>query len=121
MVRYRFRGRSYQVVVDAEDGTLAYAKAPGNDLYRAVTMVAAEAAACFLFTSTLQYLADSDDGCGVVLGAGAIALGILAWGWRRFRWGGEVVEGSGVVVEGGARGALAAVKAMLPRGTKLPA
>ncbi|HEX9669114.1 MAG TPA: hypothetical protein VGC93_06470 [Thermoanaerobaculia bacterium] len=117
VVRYRFRGRSYQVLVDAEDGSLAYGKAPGNDLYRALMLVGAEAAACFLFTSTLQHLVDSDDGCGVVIGAGALALAILAWGWRRFRWGGEVVEGSGVVAERAAGGALAAVKSLLPRGS----
>ena len=96
VVRYAFEGRSYQVVVDAEDGSLAYGKAPGNDLYRAIAMVASQAAACLVLTTAFQWLADSDDGCQVILGAGAVALMILAWGWRRFRWGGVVVEGSGL-------------------------
>jgi len=32
-----------------------------------------------------------------VIGAGVVALFILIAGWRRFRYGGEVIEGSGVV------------------------
>jgi len=98
VVRYRFRERSYQTVVDAEDGTLAYGKAPGNDLYRAVTGVASLAAACFLFTTVLQwgFVGNSDDSFELVLGAGAAALGLLAWGWRQFRHGGVVEEGTGV-------------------------
>jgi uncharacterized protein YbaR (Trm112 family) len=106
IVRYRFRGRSYQVVVDAEDGSLAYGKAPGNDLYRAVMLVSAEAAAFFLATTALQWaLAGGGDRGELVLGAGAVALAILAWGWRKFRYGGVVEEGSGVAPPG--RGFLA--------------
>lgn len=91
-VRYRFRNRSYTVLIDACDGSLAYGKAPGNDFYRAVMMVGSQAAACFLGTTVLQY---ADDG-GCFIFAGLVALGILWAGWRRFRYGGEVVEGSGV-------------------------
>jgi hypothetical protein len=103
ILRYRFRGRSYQVVVDAQDGSLAFGKAPGNDLYRALMLIASEAAACFLFTTGLQWLAtaDSDDGCGVFLGLGAAALVIFGWGWKRFRYGGEVAEGTGLLPEEG--------------------
>ena len=92
-VRYRYRNRSYTVLVDASDGTIAYGKAPGNDFYRAVMMVGAQAGACFLATTALQY---ADDG-GCVIAAGVGALFILIAGWRRFRYGGEVIEGSGVV------------------------
>ncbi len=95
-VRYRYRNRSYTVLIDAGDGTLAYGKAPGNDFYRAVMMVGAQAGACFLGTTALQY---SDDG-GCVMFALVGALFLLIAGWRRFRYGGEVVEGSGVVDDG---------------------
>lgn len=97
IVRYEFRGRSYQVLVDGEDGSLAYGKAPGNDLYRAVMMVASQGLALFAFTTAIHWGADSDDGCSLILGAGVVALAILAWGWKRFRYGGVVIEGSGVV------------------------
>ena len=98
--RYRYRNRSYTVLVDACDGSIAYGKAPGNDFYRAVMMVGAQAGACFLATTALQY---ADDG-GCVIGAGVVALFILFAGWRRFRYGGEVIEGSGVVAKSPAGG-----------------
>jgi hypothetical protein len=93
VVRYRFRDRSYQAVVDAEAGTLAYGKAPGNDLYRALVLVATEAVVCFAGTTLAQH---ADDGCGAVAAAGFFGFIALAWAWRRFRYGGVVEEGSGV-------------------------
>jgi len=99
IVRYRFRGRAYQVLVDGEDGALAYGKAPGNDLYRALALVATEAAAMFLLTTALQL-----GGAFEILAlAGGAALAMLAWGWRRFRHGGVVIEGSGAGEERGPR------------------
>lgn len=93
LVRYRFLGRSYQILVDAEDGSIAYAKAPGNDLYRASVAVLAQAVVLFLATTILQLGGGSPE----VLGATAIATVIaMIWGWRKFRHGGVVVEGTGV-------------------------
>jgi DNA-directed RNA polymerase subunit RPC12/RpoP len=93
VVRYSFQGRSYQVLVDAEDGSLAYGKAPGNDLYRALMLVGTEAVAAFMGTTALQWI-----GGGVVplVFIGGLSLAILFWGWRRFRYGGVVVEGTGI-------------------------
>ena len=103
LVRYRFRERSYQALVDAEDGTLSYGKAPGNDFYRAAMLVLAEAAAAFVATSGLQWgfeLGDDAILIGPLLG-GALGLAIFIWGWKRFRHGGVVVEGSGTEPDGG--------------------
>ncbi len=99
VVRYRFRERSYQALVDAEDGSLAYAKAPGNDLYRALMGVGSQAAACFIATTALQWAAkgDVDNPLALIVGAGAAALFVLAWGFKRFRYGGVVEEGTGYV------------------------
>jgi hypothetical protein len=97
VVRYRFRERSYQVLVDAEDGALAYGKAAGNDLYRAAMLVATEAAAAFIATTVAQL---TGGGAGVLIAA-AIGLALFLWGWKRFRWGGVVIEGSGVSAERG--------------------
>ncbi len=92
VVRYRFRERSYQVLVDGQDGGLAYGKAAGNDLYRAMMLVGTEAAAAFIATTALQV-----GGANVFsLIAAGIGLVIFFWGWRRFRWGGVVIEGTGV-------------------------
>ena len=92
VVRYRFEGRSYVSVVDAQDGSLAYGKAPGNDLYRAVMMIATEAAVCFALTSVFYWA----DECGPVAGVLLAGMAALAWAWRRFRYGGVVEEGSGL-------------------------
>ncbi len=96
--RYSFRGRTYQVLVDAQDGSLAYGKAPGNHLYRATTLVAATAGACFVGTSLLQHLNWVLRGHNSLVAFGAIALvlaGLVRWGYSQFRHGGIVEEGAG--------------------------
>ena len=93
VVRYRFRKRAYQVLVDAEDGSVAYGKAPGNDLYRALMLVATEAVAAFVGTTAIQLAGGRT---GVLLIVGGLGLALVIWGWKRFRYGGVVIEGSGV-------------------------
>jgi len=99
VVRYGFRGRTYQVLVDAEDGNLAYGKAPGNHFYRAFSLVGACAGACFVGTTILQHagsLLRSENG---LMGLGMIGLvlaGLVYWGYSQFRHGGVVEEGSGL-------------------------
>ncbi|MEE8137794.1 MAG: hypothetical protein V3T81_02820 [Thermoanaerobaculia bacterium] len=93
VVRYRFQKRAYQVLVDAEDGSLDYGKAPGNDIYRVVMMVVTQAAALFVGTTLLQYWGG---GFEWLVFIGLAMLAVLWWGWRKFRYGGVVVEGTGV-------------------------
>jgi len=99
VVRYGFRGRTYQVLIDAEDGSLAYGKAPGNHFYRAFSLVGACAAACFVGTTLLQnagLFLRSENG---LMGLGMVGLamaGIVYWGYSQFRHGGVVEEGSGL-------------------------
>jgi hypothetical protein len=108
VIRYSFRGQTYQALVDAEDGSLAYGKAPGNHLFRALSLVGACAGACFVGTTLLQHadiLLRSDNG---LIGLGAVGLalaGFVAWGYRQFRRGGIVEEGSGLA-EGAAEASL---------------
>lgn len=94
VVRYSFRGRSYQVLVDAQDGSVAFGKAPGNDLYRAAMLVATEAVALFIATTVWQ-LAEQHSTGGITF-LGLFCLAVVAFGWRRFRYGGVVIEGTGV-------------------------
>ncbi len=99
--RYSFQGRTYQALIDAEDGTLAYGKAPGNHLYRACTLVAASAGACFIGTTVLQHLGsvlDSNNGFAALAALGLAMAGLVGWGYRQFRRGGVVEEGSGCTV-----------------------
>lgn len=93
IIRYRFENRSYQILVDAEDGSLVYGKAPGNDLYRAFMMVASQAGALFVATTILQVIGVSFGGMAA---AGVAVFVALMWGWKRFRHGGVVIEGTGV-------------------------
>lgn len=99
VIRYGFRGRTYQVLVDAEDGKLAYGKAPGNHLWRAFCLVGSCAGASFLGTSILQHadvLLRSDDGLKGLAVVGLALAGLVYWGYRQFRHGGVVEEGTGL-------------------------
>ncbi len=108
VVRYRFQDRSYQVLVDAEDGSLAYGKAPGNDFFRAAMLVLTQAAALFVGTTIVQLAASFE----ALLFVGVPVLAALWWGWRKFRYGGVVIEGSGARKEADAG---LAVKALTDR------
>lgn len=96
--RYSFRNRTYQVLVDAEDGTIAYGKAPGNHLWRAFSLVGSCALACFLGTTFLQAfggLLRSQGGLTGTAVVGLLLAGIVVSGFRQFRSGGVVEEGTG--------------------------
>ena len=99
VIRYGFRGRTYQILVDAEDGKLAYGKAPGNHLWRAFCLVGSCAGASFLGTTILQH-ADvflrGDDGIKGLAVIGLMLAGLVYWGYRQFRHGGVVEEGPGL-------------------------
>ena len=101
--RYSFRGRTYQVLVDAESGEIAYGKAPGNHLYRAASLTAATAGACFIGTTFLQNIGrilNHTDNPLMVLGVVGLAMAaMVAWGYKQFRHGGVVEEGTGLRAE----------------------
>ena len=94
VVRYDYRNRGYQVVVDGVDGRVLYGIAPGNILFRAVALVAGMALGNLILVNgtvlALLILSDADEGLAflaapIIVGAG------LAWaGYRAFRHGGQV-------------------------------
>lgn len=98
VVRYSYRQRSYQVVVDGRQGQILYGKAPGNILYRAAALVVGMALGNLLLvdgTAVAGWLASgSDDGdaLGIVLVPIALGIGLIAMGYRAFRHGEEVEE-----------------------------
>lgn len=105
VVRYVFQNRTYQVVVDGEDGTICYGKAPGNNLYRAITGIFGTALGTYLLTffgifGIIGSSSSSWKGAAVVyIICIAIGFFLIKWAWKKFRYGGEVEEGTGIVAD----------------------
>jgi hypothetical protein len=102
VVRYIFQGRTYQVVVDGEDGTICYGKAPGNNLYRAIMGILGTAIGSYLITlfGIFAIVGDGDSlegALAVYIIAFIIGIAAVRWGYKKFRYGGEVEEGTGIV------------------------
>lgn len=96
VLRYLYRGRSFQVVVDGFSGEVLYGKAPGSTFYRAGVLVAGMAGGALLAvdgSALMAYLAfnsDSDDAGGLLLGglfALLVGFGVMAGAYRAYRYG----------------------------------
>ena len=100
VMRYLYRGRSFQVAIDGLTGQVLYGKAPGNTWYRAAMMVLGMAAGAFLMVDVcslityFSFASGDDDALGGLVFAFIVAaagFGLITAGWRRFRYG-EVYE-----------------------------
>jgi hypothetical protein len=102
ILRYLYRGRSFQVAVDGLTGKVLYGKAPGNTWFRAGIMVAGMAVGAFLMVDvcalvtyfSLVAASADDDALGGLIFAGLAVLagiGLITAGYHRFRYG-EVYE-----------------------------
>ncbi len=96
VLRYTYRGRAYQVVVDGYSGLVLYGKAPGNTLYRAAVLVGGMAIGAFMLVdlSAAAFAIAFNikgDGVGVFIVGGLAAIvigfGLMATGYRKFRYG----------------------------------
>jgi len=99
VIRYSFENRTYQVVVDGEDGTICYGKAPGNNLYRAIMGILGTGAGMFLTTFFgLFLLFEVDEKFPFIAFIISFGLGcfMISRGYKKFRYGGELVEGTGL-------------------------
>ena len=102
ILRYLYRGRAFQVVVEAYSGKVLYGKAPGNTLYRAAMLVLGMAFGAFLAIDgsalLLSFVGNSDDGGGLIgaaLFAFLIGLGVMYAAYRAFRYGEQYEYRSG--------------------------
>jgi hypothetical protein len=91
VLRYLFRGRAFQVVVDGYSGQVLYGKAPGNTLYRAAVLVAGMALGAFLAIDAPAFLIAASDTEGDLFWV-ALALlvgggGLMYVAYRAFRHG----------------------------------
>lgn len=96
VVRYLYRGRAFQVVVDGVDGKVLYGKAPGSTLFRSLALVAGMASGALLavdggsLATYFAFTSSDDDSLGLLAVAGGavvVGLGLMAGGYRAFRYG----------------------------------
>jgi len=93
VVRYQFRGRAFQVVVDGFTGKVLFGKAPGNTLYRAARLVFGMAAGAFLALDIPALIIGSSGNnsgsgtCAFAFGSLALGVGLMFAGYRAFRHG----------------------------------
>lgn len=95
VVRYLYRGRAFQVVIDGHSGEVLYGKAPGNTWYRAAALVGGMAAGAFLMVDgtalALGLLSGSDEGSLLILVVPfLVGAALMAAGYRAFRYGEQV-------------------------------
>jgi len=83
--RYRYRNRIYQVVFDAEDGSMLHGTAPGNSLFRIFTLVGTMFLGNLLLTTSIR---SGNIIAALILFVGALILFPIAY--RKFRFGSEV-------------------------------
>ena len=91
VLRYTFRQRAFQVVVDANTGQILYGKAPGNTLYRAGMLVSGMAAGALMaidIPAAILYMTDGkDSGFTIALISLVAGIGVMFAGYRAFRRG----------------------------------
>lgn len=98
VLRYQYRGRSFQVVVDGFSGQPLYGKAPGNTLYRAAMLVGGAILGSIVavdISALVFYLASQThgDSAGGLFVGGLVVLvvgfGLMFTAYRTFRYGEE--------------------------------
>lgn len=98
VIRYKFKERDYQVVVDGLANKLLYGRAPGSTLFRVSMFIGSLMAGNLLLTTSLRYYSTDSNNLLIVGALAGIAL--IIYGFLKFRYGGEVVEGKKAGLEG---------------------
>lgn len=94
VIRYLYRQRAYQVVVDGFSGKVLYGKAPGNTLYRAAVLVGGMLLGAVLAVDVSALLiyftagdSDTTELFAVAVFMFLLGLGLMRAAYRRFRYG----------------------------------
>ena len=90
VMRYLFRGRAFQVVVDGVSGKVLYGKAPGNLIYRAALLVLGMAFGAFIAVDVPALIISNADDGDILWVALALFVGglvIMSAAYRKFRHG----------------------------------
>lgn len=88
VVRYEYKGRTYQVTADGETPQILYGRAPGNMMYRVLSYIGSVMGSLFLLTSLYRGVDLQDFRAYIALAV--VAFAVVFWGYRQFRYGGEV-------------------------------
>jgi hypothetical protein len=108
VLRYLYRGRVFQVVVDGCSGKVLYGKGPGNTIYRAAVLVLGMALGAFvavdLSSLAFSFTSGKNSDNSVLFGLFLIAAGFgIMWAaYRRFRYGEQFeyrLEGSSSIMK----------------------
>ena len=87
VLRYLYRERAFQVVVDGHSGEVLYGKAPGSTFYRAAVLVGGMALGAFVMVdgaAVIIYLAIQAEGDGVLMLL-AVGLTLIGTGFTLMR------------------------------------
>ena len=90
VIRYDYRGRVFQVVIDGYSGETLYGKAPGNLYFRAGVLVGGMALGSFLAIDVAYMVADfssKDDFLGAGIACFLGGLSVMLFAYRRYRYG----------------------------------
>ncbi len=95
VVRYAYRERTYQVVVDGTSNEVLYGRAPGNNLYRAAMLIFSMMVGNLILTTALRNLdafldSSSNDSGQAIIFILIVSVAIMLFGFARFRYGGEI-------------------------------
>lgn len=107
VVRYLYRGRAFQVVVDGFNGEVIYGKAPGSVLARSLALVGGMFLGSLIAVDGSALILSNADGDEVLIGlmlALGLGFGLMYLSWRKYRYGEHYeyqrYRGSGMVVGG---------------------
>jgi hypothetical protein len=98
IIRYKFKERNYQVVVDGISNKLLYGRAPGSTLFRVSMFIGSLMIGNLLLTTSLKYYSNGSGDFIIVVALIGIAL--IIFGFMKFRYGGEVIEGKKAGIKG---------------------
>ena len=88
VLRYLFKERSFQVVVDGYTGEVLYGKAPGNVYYRSAILIGGMALGAFLGIDIAGLIASGNHSSGTgALVFFVVGMGIMYAAYRSFRYG----------------------------------
>jgi len=88
VIRFTVSGRAFQVVIDGFSGEVLYGKAPGSVVFRSAALILGMAIGSFLAIDISAYLfrVSSEINPIVLLFSLGGGLGLMALGWRIFRY-----------------------------------